>query len=129
MKGALEKAGLSPSDIDYINLHGTGTLNNDIAEGTAIDSLFKPAYPKMSSTKAYTGHTLGASGAVEAVYSVLAIQQGIIFPNLRFQTTMKEFSFQPNTTFLKNQRGVACSFEFIWIWRKLFFTYFFCTIK
>jgi 3-oxoacyl-[acyl-carrier-protein] synthase-1 len=104
MKGALEKAGLTPSDIDYINLHGTGTLNNDIAEGTAINSLFKPAYPKMSSTKAYTGHTLGASGAVEAVYSVLAIQQGIIYPNLRFQTPMKEFPFQPITTFLKNQR-------------------------
>ncbi len=104
MKGALDKAGLSPSEIDYINLHGTGTLNNDIAEGTAIESLFKLSYPKMSSTKAYTGHTLGASGAVEAVYSVLAIHQGIIFPNLRFQTPMKEFPFQPNTTFLKNQQ-------------------------
>jgi 3-oxoacyl-[acyl-carrier-protein] synthase I len=104
MKGALDKACLSPSEIDYINLHGTGTLNNDIAEGTAIDSLFKSCYPKMSSTKAYTGHTLGASGAVEAVYSVLAINKGIIFPNLRFQTPMKEFSFYPNTTLLTNQR-------------------------
>ena len=104
MKGALEKASLRPSEIDYINLHGTGTLNNDIAEGTAIDTLFHSAPPKMSSTKAYTGHTLGASGAVEAVYSVLAIRQGIIFPNLRYQTPMKEFSFQPNTALLKNQQ-------------------------
>jgi 3-oxoacyl-[acyl-carrier-protein] synthase-1 len=104
MKGALDKAGLPPSEIDYINLHGTGTQNNDIAEGTAIHRLFGSSIPKISSTKAYTGHTLGASGAVEAVYSILAIQQGIIYPNLRFQTPMKEFSFQPNTRFLKNQR-------------------------
>jgi 3-oxoacyl-(acyl-carrier-protein) synthase len=103
MKTALNKAGLQPSDIDYINLHGTGTQNNDIAEGTAIHKLFNPAYPKMSSTKAYTGHTLGASGAVEAVYSILAIQHGMIFPNLRLNTPMKEFPFQPITDCLRNQ--------------------------
>jgi 3-oxoacyl-(acyl-carrier-protein) synthase len=104
MKGALIKAGFQPADIDYINLHGTGTQNNDIAEGTAIKLLFEPSFPKMSSTKAYTGHTLGASGAVEAVYSVLAIHQGMIFPNLRLQTPMKEFPFQPETRYLKDQR-------------------------
>jgi 3-oxoacyl-[acyl-carrier-protein] synthase I len=104
MKGALDYAGIPPSAIDYINLHGTGTQNNDIAEGTAIRLLFDPGYPKMSSTKAYTGHTLGASGAVEAVYSVLAIQHGVIFPNLRLETPMKEFPFQPVTACLKNQR-------------------------
>jgi 3-oxoacyl-(acyl-carrier-protein) synthase len=103
MRGALEKAGLSPAGIDYINLHGTGTQNNDIAEGTAIRTLFDPVYPKMSSTKAFTGHTLGASGAVEAVYSVLAIHHKTIFPNLRLQTPMKEFKFQPVTVCLKNQ--------------------------
>jgi 3-oxoacyl-[acyl-carrier-protein] synthase-1 len=104
MKGALDNAGFFPADIDYINLHGTGTQNNDIAEGTAIRLLFDPAFPKMSSTKAYTGHTLGASGAVEAVYSILAIRHGMIFPNLRLQTPMKEFPFQPITVCLKNQR-------------------------
>jgi 3-oxoacyl-(acyl-carrier-protein) synthase len=104
MKGALEKAGLLAKDIDYINLHGTGTQNNDIAEGTAIRILFDSGFPKMSSTKAYTGHTLGASGAVEAVFSVLAIQHGIIFPNLRLETPMKEFPFQPVTELLQNQR-------------------------
>jgi 3-oxoacyl-(acyl-carrier-protein) synthase len=102
MKCALEKAGLNSSEIDYINLHGTGTPNNDIAEGTAIGILFHPSFPKMSSTKAYTGHTLGASGAVEAVYSVLAIQHGIIFPNLRLSTPMKELSFQPVTSLIEN---------------------------
>lgn len=104
MKNALYNAGIQPGEIDYINLHGTGTQNNDISEGTAIQLLFDQSIPKISSTKAYTGHTLGASGAVEAVYSILAIQQGIIFPNLRLQTPMKEFPFKPVTGFLRNQK-------------------------
>ncbi|MCH5599879.1 hypothetical protein MKP09_19145 [Niabella ginsengisoli] len=97
MKGALAKSGLQPADIDYINLHGTGTSNNDIAEGTAIKTLFENNYPAMSSTKSFTGHTLGASGGIEAVFSYLAIQKGLIFPNLRFETPMKELPFTPVT--------------------------------
>jgi 3-oxoacyl-[acyl-carrier-protein] synthase I len=102
MSGALKKSGLQPSDIDYINLHGTGTQNNDIAEGTAIRRLFDPHYPKMSSTKAFTGHTLGASGGIEAVFSILSLQHGIIYANLRLQTPMKELPFIPVTDFIKN---------------------------
>ena len=102
MSGALKKSGLQPSNIDYINLHGTGTQNNDIAEGTAISRLFEPHYPKMSSTKSYTGHSLGASGGIEAVLSVLSIEKGIIYPNLRLQTPMKELPFIPVTNFIKN---------------------------
>jgi 3-oxoacyl-[acyl-carrier-protein] synthase I len=102
MSGALKKSGLKPADIDYINLHGTGTQNNDIAEGTAIKRLFHPHYPKMSSTKTFTGHTLGASGGIEAVLSVLSLQHGIIYPNLRLQTPMKELPFIPETQFIKN---------------------------
>ena len=79
MKGALKKSGLQPSDIDYINLHGTGTQNNDIAEGTAIKILFEPEYPAMSSTKSFTGHTLGASGSIEAVFSVWPFSMGSFF--------------------------------------------------
>jgi len=103
MQGALKKSGLEPADIDYINLHGTGTPNNDSAEGTAIKRLFNPAYPPMSSTKSYTGHTLGASGGIEAVFSVLAIKHGIIYPNLRFETRMEEVPFEPEKKFLKGQ--------------------------
>lgn len=103
MQGALNQSGLQPSAIDYINLHGTGTQNNDIAEGTAIKRLFHPLYPKMSSTKSFTGHTLGASGSIEAVFSALAIQKGIIYPNLRFQTAMKELPFIPETVFLQDE--------------------------
>ncbi|POY36548.1 beta-ketoacyl-[acyl-carrier-protein] synthase family protein [Solitalea longa] len=104
MKGALEKAGLQPEDIDYINLHGTGTQNNDHAESTAISRLFSSKVPKMSSTKSFTGHTLGASGAIEAVLSVLAIEKEIIYPNANHTTTMKEFGYTPVKVFLKNQQ-------------------------
>ena len=102
MSGALKKGGLLPSDIDYINLHGTGTQNNDIAEGTAIKRLFGPQYPAMSSTKAFTGHTLGACGGIEAVFSILAIEHGTIYPNLRLQTPMKELPFIPVKGTIKN---------------------------
>ncbi|MEJ0101945.1 MAG: beta-ketoacyl-[acyl-carrier-protein] synthase family protein [Bacteroidota bacterium] len=104
MKGALAKSKLNPDDISYINLHGTGTQNNDIAEGTAIKLLFEPGYPPMSSTKSFTGHTLGASGGIEAVFSVLAIRHGLIYPNLRFETQMKELPFTPSVKFRKGEK-------------------------
>ncbi len=95
MQGALSVAGLRPEDISYINLHGTGTENNDSAEGAAIEKLFGDAVPPASSTKAATGHTLGAAGGVEAVFSVLAIREGIIPPNLRWKAQMPDISFMP----------------------------------
>lgn len=103
MTMALQRSGLQPSDIDYINLHGTGTQNNDLAEGTAIRRLFAPRYPKMSSTKSFTGHTLGGSGGVEAVFSVMAVRDGLVFPNLRFQHPIAGFPFEPETQFLRDQ--------------------------
>lgn len=99
MKGALDMSGLQPKDIAYINLHGTGTQNNDSSEGKAIERLFAPDYPAVSSTKSFTGHTLGASGGIEAVFSALAVQQGIIYPNARFATPMKEWPVAPATVF------------------------------
>ncbi len=115
MKGALNKAGLQPSDIDYINLHGTGTPNNDGAEGTAIKRLFGDRYPAMSSTKAFTGHTLGASGGIEAVYSILAIKHGLIYPNLRFETPMQGLDLIPQKQLVKGaniQHVLSNSFGF-----------------
>jgi 3-oxoacyl-[acyl-carrier-protein] synthase-1 len=103
MAGALMMSGLQPGDIDYINLHGTGTQNNDSSEGAAIQRLFHPHYPKMSSTKSFTGHTLGASAGVEAVFSALAIQQGIVYSNLRLEEPMVAFHFAPETAFSKQQ--------------------------
>jgi 3-oxoacyl-[acyl-carrier-protein] synthase-1 len=114
MSQALAKAGLKPGDISYINLHGTGTNNNDIAEGTAIKTLFEGTYPDMSSTKSFTGHTLGASGGIEAVYATIAIEKGIVFPNLRLQTPMKELPFAPVTNLLYKdiQHVMSNSFGF-----------------
>jgi 3-oxoacyl-[acyl-carrier-protein] synthase-1 len=103
MTGALKKSGLNPADISYINLHGTGTQNNDLSEGTAIRRLFDPAYPPMSSTKSFTGHTLGASGSLEAVYSALSIRHGLIYPNLRFESQMKELPFTPVVDLLEDR--------------------------
>jgi 3-oxoacyl-[acyl-carrier-protein] synthase I len=77
MQAALSAAGLAPDDIDYINLHGTGTPSNDRSESQAVTSVFGPTIP-CSSTKGATGHTLGAAGALEAVISVLAIQNGLM---------------------------------------------------
>lgn len=87
---AIQKADIQPLDIDYINLHGTGTENNDSSEGKAVQDVFSGAVPKASSTKAYTGHTLGAAGGVEAVFSTLAIRDGIVYPNLRLETQMED---------------------------------------
>lgn len=99
MQKALTMAALSPNDIDYINLHGTGTLNNDLSEGTAITRLYGNTYPRLSSTKAFTGHTLGASGGIEAVFSIMAIQNQCVFPNLRFETPIPEINITPQKNF------------------------------
>ena len=77
MKDALARAGAQPTDIDYVNLHGTGTPANDRAEDAALHSLFGGATPA-SSTKGWTGHTLGAAGIVEAVISVLCLERGFL---------------------------------------------------
>ncbi|WP_338732106.1 beta-ketoacyl-[acyl-carrier-protein] synthase family protein [Mangrovimonas cancribranchiae] len=98
MEQALNVAGYAPGDIDYINAHGTATGNNDLSEGRAIIRVFGNHVPDFSSTKAYTGHTLAAAGAIEAVYSVLALQNNIIYPNLNFKTQMKEFNITPQLT-------------------------------
>jgi 3-oxoacyl-[acyl-carrier-protein] synthase-1 len=77
MQAALERAGLSPNVVDYINLHGTATPKNDEIEAGAIASLF-PATTSASSTKAYTGHTLGAAGIVESVIALETMASGLV---------------------------------------------------
>lgn len=103
MNNALNKAGITAADIDYINLHGTGTENNDNAEGKAIANVFGASVPPASSTKAYTGHTLGAAGGVEAVFSVLSIAQGLIYPTLRWQERIDGFDWDPVTELQKDK--------------------------
>lgn len=101
MKLALETAGLSASDIDYINAHGTATQNNDLAEGMAIQRLFQAEIPPFSSTKPMTGHLLGASGAIEAGICIMAMKNGFIPTNLNFKTQMKELTIKPVTNVLE----------------------------
>ncbi|MDR3133180.1 MAG: beta-ketoacyl-[acyl-carrier-protein] synthase family protein [Prevotellaceae bacterium] len=102
IRQALASAGLRPEDIDYINAHGTGTQINDLSEGRAIETVFGHHIPPVSSTKGYTGHTLAAAGAAEAVISILALQHSMLFPNLRFTAPMPELSFTPQTTLEEN---------------------------
>jgi len=109
MEKALRVADLKASEIDYINAHGTATGNNDLSEGRAILRIFGEEMPEFSSTKAFTGHTLAAAGAIEAVYSVLALQNNIIFPNLNFKTPMKEFSMIPQTELKKKELNTVLS--------------------
>jgi 3-oxoacyl-[acyl-carrier-protein] synthase-1 len=104
MSEALKQSGLSLQDIHYINAHGTGTANNDSSEGIAVERLFEGNVPPLSSTKANTGHTLGACGSLEAIYACLAIQHGVIYPNLRFQTQIEEHHFTPVQSLLENQQ-------------------------
>ncbi len=118
MKLALESAGLAPADIDYINAHGTGTKNNDLSEGIAVERIFGSKVPAISSTKSYTGHTLGAAGAIEAVISILALTTGTIYPNLRFSQQMSELNFLPVTELKTGCPDPAYHVQFLWLRRQ-----------
>ena len=89
MKEALSMAGLIPTEIDYINAHGTGTPNNDSTESEALMRVFGEHIPPVSSTKPFTGHTTSASGAIELVICQLAMENGFIPTNLGWTTPMK----------------------------------------
>lgn len=104
MEKAFKISGLKPEDIDYINAHGTGTAINDLSEGTAISRMFGTNVPMISSTKAFTGHTLGACGGIEAVFSVLAIKNNYVFPNLNYKNQMQELNFKPTTEAIKDKK-------------------------
>lgn len=85
MSAALRMANLQPLDIDYINAHGTGTINNDSSESAAMRRIFEDKIPAVSSTKSFTGHTTSASGAIETAISLIALQNNFIPANLGFQ--------------------------------------------
>ncbi len=101
MCNALNMSGLKAEDIDYINVHGTATDNNDLSEGTAIKRIFGDKIPFFSSTKAFTGHTLAAAAGIEAVFSILALENGVIFPNLNFDKVIPQLNLLPVTKLKK----------------------------
>ncbi|WP_298455266.1 beta-ketoacyl-ACP synthase II [uncultured Prevotella sp.] len=108
MQAALDDAGMKPEDIDYINVHGTSTHVGDISEAKAIKEVFGDAAYKLniSSTKSMTGHLLGAAGAVEAMVSVLSVQNDIVPPTINHEEDDKdeEIDYNLNFTFNKAQK-------------------------
>lgn len=105
MKFALEDAGISAEDIDYINVHGTSTPLGDLSEVKAIKKIFGDHAYKMniSSTKSMTGHLLGAAGAVEAIASILAMKHNLVPPTINHFTDDEEVDSKLNLTFNKAQ--------------------------
>ncbi len=114
MRAALNDAGLQPSDVDYINAHGTSTGLGDLGELAAVKNLFAGTNVCMSSTKSMTGHLLGAAGAVEAIFCILAIRDGIVPPTINLTDPVDEvgdFDLVPNKA--KNHKvDVALSNSF-----------------
>ncbi len=100
---AISKSGFALSDISYVNAHGTGTKNNDLSESVALKNVFGDNVPAFSSTKPFTGHTLAAAGAIEAVFSVLSIQHNLVYPNLNYQTAIQETGLKPTAALTTDQ--------------------------
>jgi len=100
MKSALDRAGLEPSAIDYVNAHGTGTENNDRTESVAMLRLFNKNIA-FTSSKANTGHTLGAAGAIEAVYCILNLSQQELYPAVGFNNPIEGVGLAPVAEYKK----------------------------
>jgi len=105
MEIALEHAGMKPSDIDYINAHGTSTGLGDVGELVAVKELFAGSDVCMSSTKSMTGHLLGAAGAIEAIFCALSIRDNIVPPTINLENPIDEvgdFNLVPNVAQHRN---------------------------
>jgi len=111
IREALQRAGLEPGDIGYVNLHGTATPSNDQAEASAISALF-PEEPAISSTKGWTGHTLGAAGAVEAVFCLLALEEGFVPGSLNLNEPDPDLGVEPLRHGREGHPGYAVSNSF-----------------
>jgi 3-oxoacyl-[acyl-carrier-protein] synthase-1 len=111
---ALDQAGLRPDQIDYINLHGTGTPSNDAAESQAVAAVFGAPTPPCSSSKAATGHTLGAAGAMEAIICLLALRHGIVPGGLNVHTLdpALPMAYQRTTQTARIKHALSNSFGF-----------------
>ena len=109
MKEALELAGIQSSEIDYINAHGTGTPNNDASESQAMKRLFGDQVPPVSSTKPFTGHTTSASGSIEAVFCVLALQNGFLPVNLNWSQAMEDGIVPVSQPTKKELKHILCN--------------------
>ena len=112
MRAALDDAGLRPSDIDYVNLHGTGTTDNDVAEARALSALFGSEMPLLSSVKGASGHSLAAAGAIEAVMSAICISEGMIPANTGCRTPDPALELTPVMAPVRKQVDTVLSNSF-----------------
>lgn len=99
MNEAIAMSGITPKEVSYVSVHGTGTPNNDVSESRALQRIFGEHLPPFSSVKPFIGHTLGASGGIEAVYSVLSIHHGCTYPNLNFCQPIAATGLVPESSF------------------------------
>jgi 3-oxoacyl-(acyl-carrier-protein) synthase len=95
---ALRQAGVPPAAVGYVNAHGTGTVDNDLAEANALRQVFGEHVPPFSSTKGYFGHAMAAAGAIEAIVTILALQHQALPPNAGFQNTDPAIGLTPVRT-------------------------------
>lgn len=95
MRRALADAGIEPASVSYVNLHGTGTPDNDAAEARALKQIFRESLPALSSIKGLTGHTLAAAGGIEAVVSVIAVDEDLLPANTGIETVDPALSVSP----------------------------------
>ena len=109
MSKALKVAGLQPSEIDYVNAHGTGTPNNDSSESAAIRRIFGDAIPPVSSTKPFTGHTTSASGSIKAVFCLLAMEHGFVPRQLNWSTPDPACIVPQVAPLEKDLRHIVCN--------------------
>jgi len=114
MKQAIEKANLSSEDISFVHAHGTATPTNDESELNALKRIFKHKIPAFASSKSYVGHTLGAAGALNAIYTLLAMQHSFLFENLNFDESIDGIN-EPIRKFTPNfpiQYAISNAFGF-----------------
>jgi len=114
MKQAIEKANLSSEDISFVHAHGTATPTNDESELNALKRIFKHKIPAFASSKSYVGHTLGAAGALNAIYTLLAMQHSFLFENLNFDESIDGIN-EPIRKFTSNfpiQYAISNAFGF-----------------
>jgi 3-oxoacyl-(acyl-carrier-protein) synthase len=101
MRDAVASAGIDFGEVSYVNAHGTGTRNNDEVEVYGLGQLFDKM-PAFNSTKSYTGHTLGAAGGIEAIFSLLSMVNSELYPSLHVSTPMNNTASRPVTEFTQN---------------------------
>jgi 3-oxoacyl-(acyl-carrier-protein) synthase len=112
MERAINSAEITADEIDYINAHGTGTPNNDITELYAFNKVFDSKIPAYNSTKSYTGHTLAAAGSIEAIFSILSIQNQELYASLQCNNPIEEFNAFPIKSTMKSTIKTVMSNSF-----------------